>query len=100
VCAQFGADPIGVWSNPIGDWVEDKDDMELRNTYMYGLDVMFHRCALRVRSWLMARVPGVDRGSNRRHIVGDRQMSLCSQSFLHCTSGAMHAALRQWCPGS
>ena len=44
---QFGASPLGVWSNPIGNWVEDKDDMELRNTYMYGLDVMFHRCALR-----------------------------------------------------
>ena len=41
---QFGATPLGVWSNPIGNWVEDKDDMELRNTYMYGLDVMFHRC--------------------------------------------------------
>ncbi len=54
---QFGASPLGVWSNPVGNWVEDKDDMELRNTYMYGLDVMFHRCDLRSRC-LRARLPG------------------------------------------
>lgn len=40
---QFGAEPNGVWSNPIGDYVGERDDMELRNTYMYGLDVLFHR---------------------------------------------------------
>ncbi len=48
---QFGATPLGVWSNPIGNWVEDKDDMELRNTYMYGLDVMFHRCDPTLERW-------------------------------------------------
>lgn len=40
---QFGATPNGVWSNPIGDYITERDDMELRNTYMYGLDVLFHR---------------------------------------------------------
>mmetsp|Transcript_3023 Transcript_3023/g.8820 ORF Transcript_3023/g.8820 Transcript_3023/m.8820 type:complete len:679 (+) Transcript_3023:373-2409(+) len=40
---QFGADPNGVWSNPVGNYVSERDDMELRNTYMYGLDVLFHR---------------------------------------------------------
>ena len=48
---QFGADPIGVWSNPIGDYVTERDSMELRNTYMYGLDVMFHRCGAGAGAW-------------------------------------------------
>ena len=26
-----------------GDYVTERDGMELRNTYMYGLDVLFHR---------------------------------------------------------
>jgi hypothetical protein len=39
---QFGTDPQALISNPVGA-IEDKmDGMELRNTYMYGLDVLFH----------------------------------------------------------
>ena len=66
---QFGATPLGVWSNPIGNWVEDKDDMELRNTYMYGLDVMFHRCEIRC-PW--AHLPASHaRGASAPHSVKD-----------------------------
>lgn len=49
---QFGADPMGVWSNPVGDYVTERDGMELRNTYMYGLDVMFHRWELITTDYL------------------------------------------------
>ena len=98
-CAQFGADPIGVWSNPIGDWVADKDDMELRNTYMYGLDVLFHRCVLGVYicgSWpgFALQTPAVM--SSTLSVTG-QQGRIANPIGPDPTSGAMRAALRCWC---
>ena len=37
-----GSDRI-VFVMMAGDHVSEGDDMELHNTYMYGLDVLFHR---------------------------------------------------------
>mmetsp|Transcript_17054 Transcript_17054/g.50910 ORF Transcript_17054/g.50910 Transcript_17054/m.50910 type:complete len:629 (+) Transcript_17054:196-2082(+) len=39
---QFGTDPQALISQPIGAIENKVDGMELRNTYMYGLDIIFH----------------------------------------------------------